>query len=195
MSQPWTHSSPGAKAYERADDEWYAEPAWVSLRLFQEEPFNGSIYDPCCGMGTIVLSALAAGLKAYGSDIRDRGWDSSLQDFFAHHSLHENIVCNPPFDILPEFARHALKRSRRKVAMIFPVARLNAAHWLRDAPLARVWLLTPRPSMPPGRLIQAGHKPGGGKSDYCWIVLQHGYEGYPEMRWLRRDAPGEQPVA
>ncbi len=187
MSQPWTHSSPGAKAYERADDEWYAEPAWCSLRLFQEESFNGSIYDPCCGMGTIVLSALIAGLKAYGSDLRDRGWDSTLQDFFAHHSLHENIVCNPPFDILPEFARHALKRARRKVAMIFPVARLNAARWLKDAPLARVWLLTPRPSMPPGRVIQAGGKVGGGKSDYCWLVFDHGHVGPPRMHWLRRD--------
>ena len=187
MSQPWTHSSPDAKAYERSDDEWYVEPQWCSLRLFQEERFTGNIYDPCCGMGTIVVSALMAGFTAYGSDLKDRGWDSTPQDFFVHHSLHDNIVCNPPFDIVPEFAQHALKRSRYKVAMIFPTARLNAASWLRETPLERVWLLTPRPSMPPGRLVQAGHKPGGGKSDYCWLVWSHDHAGPPRIHWLRRD--------
>jgi hypothetical protein len=44
------------------------------------------------------------------------------------------------------FALHALSLATAKVAMIFPVARLNAAHWLRATPLRRVWLLTPRPS-------------------------------------------------
>jgi hypothetical protein len=31
------------------------------------------------------------------------------------------------------------------VAIIFPTARLNAARWLQDTPLRRIWLLTPRP--------------------------------------------------
>jgi hypothetical protein len=30
-------------------------------------------------------------------------------------------------------------------------------------------------------------KVGGGKSDYCWLVFEHGYNGQPEMRWLHRD--------
>jgi len=44
-----------------------------------------------------------------------------------------------------------------------PVACLNAAHWLQGTPLRRISLLTPRPSMPPGHIIAAGSKPGGGQ--------------------------------
>jgi hypothetical protein len=185
MSQPWTHTA-GAPAYPRID-EHYVEPFWVSERLFAAERFEGRIYDPACGFGRIVISAQKAGYQAYGSDIADHGWDSSLQNFFSFSSLHNNIVSNPPFKEIERFARHALARATCKVAMICPTARLNAARWLESTPLRRIWLLTPRPSMPPGAYINAGGKVGGGKSDYVWLVWQHGYRGEPAMGWLRRD--------
>ena len=50
--------------------------------------------------------------------------------------------------------------------MICLVRRLNAAHWLERLPIERVWLLTPRPIMPPGSWIAAGNKPGGGTQDF-----------------------------
>jgi hypothetical protein len=176
-----------ARIWQRADDEWYIEPEWCSERLFAEERFEGGVYDPTCGTGRVVISALKAGLRGYGSDLVYRGWDSTPQDFLMHRDMHDNIVCNPPFDQAPQFAQRALKLARRKVAMIFPTARLNAAHWLDDTPLARVWLLTPRPSMPPGGVILAGEKPGGGKVDFVWLVWSQGYSGRPEIGWLKRD--------
>jgi len=192
MSQPWTHTA-GAPAYPRVD-EHYVEPHWVSERLFQEEHFSGRIYDPACGFGRIVVTALKAGYDAYGTDIVDRsgrGVDSyqsyPTEHFLDHESVHDNIVSNPPFDIFKEFAQHALARAHRKVALIMPTARLNAARWLESTPLQSVWLLTPRPSMPPGRVITENGKVGGGKSDYCWLVFEHGYAGHPELKWLRRD--------
>ena len=87
-----------------------------------------------------------------------------------------------------DFTQIALKLAKYKVAVIFPVARLNAAHWLTDAPLRRIWLMTPRPPMPPGSYLEAGHKPGGGRVDFAWLVFEHGYVGQAEVRWLRRDA-------
>jgi hypothetical protein len=186
MSQPWTHVSPHSPAYPRVD-EHYVEPFWVSERLFQEEGFKGRVYDPCCGFGRIVISALQAGHPAYGSDITDRGWDSTLQDFLKHEGRHDNIVTNPPFDRIEEVTSHAVALARHKVAIIMPTARLNAARWLEDLPLSRVWLLTPRPSMPPGHVILADGKIGGGKSDYCWLVFDVVNGGPVEMKWLRRD--------
>ena len=185
-----------AHVWDREANEHYVEPEWCSRRLFQEEDFEGGVYDPCCGFGRIVISALQAGLKGYGSDIIDRGWDSTRtpHDFLSSpntgpdREFHDNIVCNPPFNIAADFALHALKLARRKVAMVFPTARLNAAHWLQGAPLVRVWLMTPRPSMPPGHTITAGLKPGGGKMDFCWLVWEKGFVGTPEIKWLRRDA-------
>ena len=182
-----------AHTWQREANEHYVEPFWCSERLFAEEKFDGPIWDPCCGFGRIVDSARTAGLVAYGTDIVDRGYRHLTQqeDFFKRNTapLMRNIVCNPPFNVAPLFALHALALDGiEKVAMIFPTARLNAAHWLQGTPLARVWLMTPRPSMPPGHTITAGEKPGGGKMDFCWLVWAKGYFGDPHLRWLRRDA-------
>lgn len=182
-----------AHVWEREVNDHYVEPAWCSARLFQEEKFEGGIYDPCCGFGTIVIEALKAGFSAYGSDLIDRGWDSTRTPYdFIRSSeveMHDNIVCNPPFtgDAIEQFIKRALTVTRRKVAAIVPTGRLHAAHWLKETPLARVWLMTPRPSMPPGYVIARGEKPGGGKMDFCWLVWSKGRVGPADLRWLRRD--------
>jgi hypothetical protein len=121
-------------------------------------------------------------------DIADRGCPLRWQgDFLTRATQYPNIICNPPFDRAREFADHALKIAQHKVAMIFPTARLNAARWLEDTPLARIWMLTPRPSMPPGETILRGEKPGGGKTDYVWLIWDQAHKGPASVSWLRRD--------
>lgn len=174
--------------WDREENEHYVEPAWCSKRLFYEEIFSGSVHDPCCGFGTIPMAASSAGLTATGTDLVDRGFHTRPPlDFFEDEGVYANIVCNPPFNIAERIAFHALKLAARKVALIFPTARLNAAHWLRDTPLVRIWLLTPRPSMPPGHVIASGSKAKGGKVDFCWLVFEQGCVDQPELRWLHRD--------
>jgi hypothetical protein len=165
------------------------EPAWCSARLFQVEQFKGSIMDPACGWGRIVIEAKKAGYNANGSDLVDRGWDSSRtpSDFLQSTTIYDNIVTNPPFDILEEFITHAVKHARHKVAAIFPVRRLPAAGWLADLPLARVLMLSPRPSLPSGSFIKAGGKVGGGTQDFCWLIFDHGHAGLASVGWLTRD--------
>lgn len=180
-----------AHKFDREPNEHYCEPFWCSERLFEEEKFEGLVWDPCCGFGRIPDSARKAGHTAIGSDIVDRGYRDfgGVKDFLNEASTHApNIVCNPPFNIAGRFASHALSLSGvEKVCMIFPTARLNAAHWIQGTPLARVWLMTPRPSMPPGYTITAGNKPQGGKMDFCWLVWTRNRIGAPDLRWLKRD--------
>jgi hypothetical protein len=54
-------------------------------------------------------------------------------------------------------------------AEINGAARLNAARWLKPLSLAKIYLLTPRPSMPPATFIARGDKPGGDTVDFCWL--------------------------
>lgn len=185
--------------FDRDKHGHYVEPPWVSRRLFEVENFGqpdqSLIYDPSCGWGTILKEARARGFKVYGSDIIDRrlhklGSDFCRTDFLTvdRCPLNASIVCNPPFDIVEEFVRHAVALKAPKIAMICLVRRLNAARWLQELPLRRIWLLTPRPSMPPGSWIAAGNKPGGGTQDFVWLILERGYAGLPEIGWLHRDA-------
>jgi hypothetical protein len=77
-----------------------------------------------------------------------------------------------------------------KVAMLCPLRRLPAAHWLQRLPLESVYQLTPRPSMPPGTLIAAGHRLGGGTQDFVWLVFNKRMTAaVPRLRWLHRSTP------
>jgi hypothetical protein len=175
--------------WAREEHEHYVEPEWCSRRLFHVEQFKGRITDPCCGFGRIPEAAKAAGhypVRAF--DIVDRGYPRcEIRDFLASGDTEENIVGNPPFDDFRAWAEHALRAATSKVALIWLVRTLPAARWLQDTPLARIWWLTPRPSMPPGHVITAGEKPGGGKQDFCWLVWDKQHSGPPTMGWLHRD--------
>lgn len=175
--------------WQREQHEHYVEPEWCSKRLFDVVKFNGPIWDPCCGFGRMVKSARAANYVAHGTDIviRSELHGASL-DFFTWDGRAHNIVCNPPFDVFQKFAEHALRLPGiHKVAMIWLVRTLPAARWLRQTPLARILLLTPRPSMPPGHTITAGEKPGGGKQDFCWLIWDKAHSGPASIGWLHRD--------
>jgi len=182
-----------AHVWRKESNGFYVEPEWCSKRLFQAETFTNSIWDPCCGVGHIAESAHRAGYEVFASDIVDRGYQhfNGCLDFLqCERPRGANYVFNPPFDHVEAFVRHALSMIRTKkgkIATIFLQRRLNAAHWLAELPLARVYLLTPRPSMPPGQVIAAGEKPKGGNQDFCWLVFCHQQKGPPELRWLHRD--------
>jgi hypothetical protein len=182
-----------AHIWNKEPDGFYVEPEWCSVRLFEIESFDGTIWDPACGIGRIAEAARRAGYRTIATDIVDRGcpqFDGAL-DFLedcGRIPAANNIVSNPPFTQCDQFVHRALELVTGKVAMIWLTRRLNAARWLQDTPLARVYLLTPRPSMPPGRLILAGEKPGGGTQDFCWLVWCRRWVGSPELRWLHRDA-------
>jgi hypothetical protein len=176
--------------FTRDDHDFYVEPAWCSERLFAVEPFAGPIWDPAAGSGTIPRAARTAGLSYFASDIADRGC-GPRQDFLFASAPAEafNVVTNPPFGLARAFVERALTLGAVKTAIIFPTARLHAARWLKPLPLAKIYLLTPRPSMPPGEVIARGEKPGGGKTDFCWLVFDRAHSGPPTMWWLHRDDP------
>jgi len=172
---------------------FYVEPEWCSTRLFAIEDFASTIFDPACGTGRILASAREAGYATIGSDIVKRANldNFTQQDFLARREPIDrftSVVSNPPFSHVQEFVEQALYLGARKVAMITLVRRLNAAgKWLRELPLSRVYLLMPRPSMPPGHVIAAGEKPGGGTQDFCWLVMDRTHRGPLELRWLHRE--------
>jgi hypothetical protein len=174
--------------FERHAYDRYVEPMWCSTALFAVERFQGLVWDPACGLGNVLKAARSAGYSTYGSDIAEDA-TGAIQDFLTAIAPAPkfSVVCNPPFSLIGKFAERALELGACKVAMICPTARLNAAHWLELKPLSRIWLLTPRPSMPPVEVILRGEKPGGGRTDFCWLVFEPDYEGEPMIGWLHRE--------
>jgi hypothetical protein len=192
-----------AHIFERDANDHYVEPYWVSARLFDVESFGAPgarILDPACGWGRILKSAQDAGYTPIGCDVVDRRDDPHA---FAEAAFHKcnflkaspvrstwSIICNPPFDHIEEFCERANSIAIYKAAILMPLRRIPAAHWLCRLPLETVWLLTPRPSMPPAAWLAAGNKASGGTPDFAWLVFNKrdasgGSE--PRVRWLHRD--------
>jgi hypothetical protein len=193
MTLPHATAEPRAKAahiWQRDEHDFYVEEPWCAERLFEVERFEGGIFDPACGSGTIVRAAHAAGLDADGVDLIDRtGGRYTVADFLKAGEPADNVVTNPPFKLARPFAEHALRFARGKVALVLPSKWIQGdarSRWLETTPLRRVWFLCPRPSMLPGRLVLAGEKAGGGTVDYAWFVWERGFEGKPHVEWLRR---------
>jgi len=182
-----------AHIWERDPHDWYVEPLECSLALFDLEIFSGTIWDPACGMGRIVQAANLSKLDAYGSDfIKRPGYSFDQLDFLFNTPQHpfDNIVTNPPYSKAEDFVHRALSliKNGKKVALILPLVWLSGfsskRDWLPDSPLKKIFPISPRPSMPPAAVIQAGIRPGNGTKDYAWFVWQNGYQGAPQVEFM-----------
>lgn len=174
--------------------DWYVEQPWVTDRLLAHAPIDAgvAILDPCCGSGNIVRALRAHGHEAYGMDLFDRGspYFLGVNDWLGpQRTLFEimgprSIVMNPPFSyqdgrlargLAMRFVLRALDAATHQVAALLPLKWLASqeryALFSRQTPIG-IWVLTERPSMPPGDQIEALGKRAWarGKVDYVWIL-------------------------
>ena len=182
--------------------DWYVDEIWCARQLaaaldgYAIEKAEGlAVWDPCCGLGNTMHATWEERLQAIGSDVVDNfawdrfegGFEGFLPPrFFVADFLEKtaapapcSIICNPPYSyikgIAESFARHALKLSSRRVAILMPgkwLASQARYQLFTDHPPQAVLHLCQRPSMPPGDMIAAMGKRAfsGGMTDYCWIV-------------------------
>lgn len=178
----------GRTDFETDPDGWYVEPTSSTEFLLARERFVGPVWDPCCGQGNIVTTMRAAGVEAYGTDIKRRvddpaepDWWGGVSDFLADRWSHEgsmqNVVMNPPYGraLLAEaFIRKALAMPIAKVAAFanskFLFGSGRAAGLYAEHRPSRVYPISPRPSCPPGEFLRRGGKASGGVENFVWIV-------------------------
>jgi hypothetical protein len=165
---------PRSSGYDRAAGDFYCEPRWAIDALLDAEPFEGLIWDPACGSGNIPTACKDRGLRAFGTDIVQRGGASSVRDFLADNQITaDNIISNPPFKLSQQFVLHALTRVRCKVVMLQHTTWLEGQGRHRAlyklGHLARVWHHCRRVSMPPGDVAV---KAKGGSKAFSWFVFE-----------------------
>lgn len=190
---------------ESIANQWFVEPTYCTKLLIEAERFDGVTLDPSCGQGNIVQTMIDAGLRAVGMDIVERSpgarWFGGKADFLkdAPPRIPDNIVCNPPFfraKGTEAFIRRALEIATRKVAMFtetkFLAGQGRANGLFAETPPDRIWIVTPRPSCPPGQFLLDGGKDEDGKSDWCWLVfdktLPKEARGQTRLMWLRGES-------
>lgn len=192
-----------AHVWEKHPDNWYVEPGWCVEALLDREGFAGTIHDPCCGIGTIPLAARRAGYPVTASDITDRGFADCVQVSYKDDTrMHDNIITNPPFDDVNKkpwpFLDWAMTHARWKVALLVPFKWFGGARrseFLQTLPLYAIYVLAPRPSMPPGNVLEEmlarGEKPQGGREDFAWAIFHtSGHRmktNRPLLSWIYRN--------
>jgi hypothetical protein len=188
-----------ANIWARDPFDWYVEEPYASDLLFSVEKFVGTIWDPACGQGNILQSALTHGYRVVGTDIVKRVdcyWFRAEIDFpfFSGQALAQNLVFNSPFyrgKGTEVFIRKALTLASGKVAAFTDLKFLSgagrASGLYAEHPPMRIYMITPRPSCPPGEYLKAGNKAEGGTADWVWLVWDlTAPKGDTRFIWLRR---------
>ncbi|WP_448660338.1 class I SAM-dependent methyltransferase [Sphingomonas sp. CJ99] len=184
------------------DESWVAWQLTDALGGFAEERASFElIWDPCAGSGRTMCAFLEQGHRVAMSDLVDRLDRPMLAEsanigsapvpmFFKADFLEGDggrnrwpgcsIVCNPPYsyieNIAEAFVRQALRVASRRVCMVLPLKWLASQGryrlFMEDHPPQSVMVLTQRPSMPPGDMIDLmGRRAfNGGTIDYAWFV-------------------------
>lgn len=168
----------------RADNDFYPTPPQVTRDILEREKFEGNIWEPACGDGSMSKEIIRAGYSVHSSDLIDRGYGTAPLNFLLHDVTFDNIVTNPPFNLITQFAYHALMYSRRKVVFLAKLAFLETIErksLFENTPLARVYVYSKRIRL--DKNIVSG-KTNGGMIAFAWFVWEHGYSGEPVLRWI-----------
>lgn len=176
----------------RQASDFYATPRDCTLALLEAEGERidavsaGHVWEPACGDGAIAQVFLDAGYRVRCSDIVDRGYLGTIEDFLQTERAEAHaIITNPPYGArLPErFLRHAVTLRIGYVALFLKSNYFNAAERLsvwQAWPPAAVYPLTWRPDF-------TGD--GAPTMDMTWYVWDVGRVGFPTaFRPLARPA-------
>jgi hypothetical protein len=181
-------------AINRAPDDFYPTPPEGTWALLSAIRFKGNIWEPACGDGSMSRVLEAAGYEVISTDLIDRGYGTSPVDFLLdYRTKADNIVTNPPFKLVDEFARHALDRAADKVALLARLAWLEGygrRKFFENSPLWRVYVFSRRLRIQRGRAAVATDR--SGMVPFAWFVWQRGYHGHPQVGWLDPKIEGQQ---
>ncbi|MDW7557032.1 hypothetical protein D9623_02230 [Azospirillum brasilense] len=176
---------PALKRFADLDGpDFYPTPAWATHALIDNEKFEGDIWECACGNGAMSEVLAQTGKKVISSDLYDRGYGESGQDFLKSCIRAPNIVTNPPYNSAEGFVRAGLEKSDRKFALLLRLAFLEGANRQRtiftDTPPSRVWVFSERITFYPVGAVQKGT----GTTAYAWFVWDKNAPSGTELRWF-----------
>lgn len=176
--------------FGRHEHDYYQTPPWVTAALLRRVSLRSSVWEPCCGDGSIARVLSDAGHAVVATDLVERGYGRGGVDVFACRNLPTgcvSVVTNPPYGDggprsdngvrkspreLLRFTRHLLELAADVQGQVALLVRLQwiagkrAAALLQSAPLHSVIVLTHR--------IQWFNDPVTGKPaqhHHVWLVF------------------------
>jgi hypothetical protein len=173
--------------YKRKELDFYGTgPEWVTECLLAHvETRPGSVWEPACGEHAMVR-VLEKRFRTLATD-KASGYDFLKQETLPASSI-RGIVTNPPYNIAPEFCRHALaltKPFKGWVAMLLRVdfdsanGRVDLFRdcpaWSRKIVLTRriVWFVEP----------ETGKPKASPSENHAWYLWDWRHQGDPVVSY------------
>jgi hypothetical protein len=164
--------------------DFYPTPEWATYALLDNERFEGRLWEPACGDGTMARVLNDTGRPVEASDLFDRGYGEVGIDFLKSDRAVENIVTNPPFNSAEGFVDAGLRQATHKLCLLLRLAFLEGANRQRTIfakrPPARVWVFSERITFYPAGAVQKG----SGTTAYAWFVWDKQAKSHCELKWL-----------
>lgn len=165
--------------------DFFPTPEWATFALMENESFDGQIWEPACGDGSMARVLASKGNSVIATDLYDRGYGKSGVDFLSSQQKVDNIVTNPPYNAAEGFVRAGLRNAKSKFALLLRLAFLEGGNRSRTifsiTPPTRVWVFSERITFYPA----GATKKGTGTTAYAWFVWEHGQTSSPELKWLK----------
>jgi hypothetical protein len=177
---------PALKRFADLDGpDFFPTPEWAVGALMDNEKFEGNIWEPACGDGTMARVLESKGNKVIASDLYDRGYGETGHDFLTTDRHADNIVTNPPYNAAEGFLKVGLSRAANKCAFLLRLAFLEGGNRYRTIfskhPPARVWVFSERITFYPAGAV----KKSTGTTAYAWFVWDKGEQpGRSELKWF-----------
>jgi hypothetical protein len=179
----------------RADGDFYCEPDWVADALFRQPLPWGPVHDLCVGHGTIVNATLHSRLKACGADIGNRAGGRFLTlAFLADKTICANLVTNLSYRLANAILAHAVDQVPPNgcLAVLVPIGfrASQGRHTLfAHARCELVLVLSRRPSLPPGMLLEEHGKAIRGEGSAGFVGAVRRRNGEPGSTQVSGIAP------
>jgi hypothetical protein len=170
---------------DREENDFYPTPPETTFALMSREQFEGNIWECASGDGS-----MAKVLKRYNTDVQcsDIRTDEEVYgergiDFLKTHKQVDNIITNPPYKYAQKFVQHALKCSRKKVALLLKLVFLEGIgryEMFINSPLKKVYVFCKRQ-----KIYKRGEVgKNSGLIAYAWFVWDKEYKGKPTIEWI-----------
>lgn len=177
---------PAAKRFaDLSGPDYFPTPRWATFALMDNEKFSGDVWECACGDGAMSRVIEEVGNTVVSTDLYNRGYGESGQDFLTAKRRVSNIITNPPYNSAEGFVRRGVILAQKKFALLLRLAFLEGANRARtifsESPPSRVWVFSERITFYP-----SGVEPKGtGTTAYAWFVWDKASTGNTELHWLK----------
>jgi hypothetical protein len=165
--------------------DFYPTPRWATYALINSELFEGEIWEPACGDGSMSEVLAETGNEIISSDLYDRGYGDAGVDYLATKRRVANVITNPPYNAAEGFVAKSLEVVEKKFALLLRLAFLEGANRANTIfhknPPSRVWVFSERITFYPKGAVVAG----SGTTAYAWFVWDKGNRKPTELAWLK----------